>query len=524
MTDPNEIISRERDREGAVAPLLKAVRAYKWMVILTVVAAIGGAIAYLAIRDLDYEADAAILISPVSADDPTLLGLNVLRDSGDPARTAQTAAELLTTLDAAERTSMTLGEDEWPLKRVRDRIEVEPKGESDIISVIGTANDPTEAARLATVYARMALTSRKAQLRPEVNLARKRLRAEVAALPPGDPTAPALNARLTQLETILDSGDPTIRLQEAAAKPRSAINPSAVIALPLALLAGLALGSGAALLREFTDRRVRSLDEARVIYPLSVLTRVPMLSKKAMQKPDGATWMVPPQLREAYLSVSLQLEERGHPMGAVMVTSPTRGDGKTTSAINLAVTLAAAGKRVILMDFDFRNPNISGALDLTENAHPASAILDSDIGLPDLLVNTPLDRLRTLVVQPAPGDAASAELISRRLPEFISEGRAIADHVVIDTPPLGEISDALRLAGHVDDILVVLRPGSTQRAHLTAVRDLLGRVGQKPEGFIVIGDPDGADGAGYKGYGYGAAATTGLVVGGEDPVGAPLDA
>jgi capsular exopolysaccharide synthesis family protein len=181
-----------------------------------------------------------------------------------------------------------------------------------------------------------------------------------------------------------------------------------------------------------------------------------------------------------------------------MITSASSGDGKTTSAINLAFALVAAGKRVTLIDFDLRKPELAGLLALGDRPGLTS-LLKGDASVADLAVQAP--QLPPLRVVPAGtrGDAAMLEPLMRRLPDVIAQARRAADYVILDTPPLGEVGDALRIAAQADQILVVARPGHTDRGHLELMRDLLARSGRSPAGMILVGLRDPA--ASYHGYG-----------------------
>jgi Mrp family chromosome partitioning ATPase/capsular polysaccharide biosynthesis protein len=503
------------DDEGAARPLLKAVRTHRLLVALATAAALLGAIAYLAVRSPSYEAEATILVTPLPQDDQTFLGLGLLRESGDATRTTQTAAALLDTPEAAADTAAAMGAD-WTEKNVRDRVEVAPEGGSNIIIITATSDDAAEAAKLATEYANATLANRSRALNKGIEAAITRIEAELAALDPADPNAAVLSGRLSQLQSISETGDPTLTLQQEALVPTSPSNPGPLIVLPLALIAGLALGAGGALIRELTDRRLADTEDLIAVYPLPVLANVPDVPKKDLRGPEGSSWYLPPEVHEAFLTLALQLEQRQRPLRSVMITSPTRSDGKTSSAINFAVTLAAMGRRVALLDFDLRKPGVGAALGL-DVAWSQADLIDPYRSLPQMLVRTKLPTLEVLPVQASSGDTATSEMVSRLLPQFVQQAQAIADHVIVDTPPLGEVSDALRLAAVVDDILVVARAGSTERGHLEGLRDMLERVGQTPEGYIVIGAPDRAD-RGY-GYGYGhrgAPARTGFVLGDSD--------
>jgi Mrp family chromosome partitioning ATPase len=196
-----------------------------------------------------------------------------------------------------------------------------------------------------------------------------------------------------------------------------------------------------------------------------------------------------PAVREAFRTLLIQLGP--HPEGraqVIMVTSASTGDGKTTSAVNLAAAAAASGDPVILLDFDLRKPDVGRTLGVQPGTE-LTGLLQPDTQLRDLLSPAPgLPALSVLTTTVAEGDVALVEALSRRLPELIADARDLCNYVVIDTAPLGEISDALRLVADVDDIIIVTKPGNTNRANFEMMRDLLERTAYTPAGFLVIGD------------------------------------
>jgi Mrp family chromosome partitioning ATPase len=111
----------------------------------------------------------------------------------------------------------------------------------------------------------------------------------------------------------------------------------------------------------------------------------------------------------------------------------------------------------------------------------------------------PAAQLPPLKVVPAgtEGDIVLLEALTRRLPALLKEAEQLADYVILDTAPLGEVSDALRIADQVDGIIVVTRPGHTNRANFELMRDLLEQTGQTPLGYLVIGSMGGATSAYY---------------------------
>ena len=144
-------------------PILRGLRRRWWVPLLCALATVAAAYAYLETRPRDYEADAEILITPLGIDDRAFLGVQVLRAGGDPGRTVQTAAALVDSEAAAERTAEQLGPP-WTTERVRDRTDVDARGGSTLLVVTGRAEKAAEAAELATTFARSALEERRARL------------------------------------------------------------------------------------------------------------------------------------------------------------------------------------------------------------------------------------------------------------------------------------------------------------------------------------------------------------------------
>ena len=465
-------------RDGALAPYLRAIRAHRVLFALVVVAALAGALAWITLGSPEYKATARLLVTPLPQDDRQFLGFELLRDSGDPTRTVQTAAGLIQSRQAADQTARTLGKD-WTGKKVESHIKVQPEGESNIVTVTGAADSGRGSARLANTYARSALSARRRSLDRQITAEIARLRNE------GTTQA---RARITDLEALRQRGDPTLSLAQPAVAPDKQSGAPALVVVLLALLAGLALGTGAALILELTAQRIREEEDAVGVYPLPVLARLPQLPQRKRRAPKGAIgWFMPPQIREGFRTLVVQLE-REREERVLMVMSASTGDGKTTSSVNLAASLAAAGHRVVLMDFDLRKPDVARTLNMGSE-HALTDLVDPQSSLSDLVRPAPgFPSLQVLSTGAArPGDYALVEALARRLPELLAEARQSADYVVIDTAPLGEVSDALRFADEADDILLVARMGKTRRRNLEMVRELLDRSGKVPRGFLLIG-------------------------------------
>jgi len=468
-------------------------------VFLVTLAAVGGSLLYLSQRDDEYEATANLLVTPLAEDDETFLGLDLLRDSGDPTRTMQTAATLVESPAAARATAETLGGglDE---QDVLEDVEVQPEGESQILAVTAKAGSPQRAASLANVFARTALAARQQAVGEQIQAAIGQTEAQLRAIPdPADPRAAELAGRLTRLQTIQRGDDPTLALSQQATPPEDPVGPPRPLVVALALVAGLAIGIGGALLLELSERRLRDDKEILSAYPLPILARVPLLPRRQLRGPKHVAWFMPPAIREAFrtLAVQLDLERSGH--RSIMITSASAGDGKTTSAVNLGVAMAAAGSEVILLDFDLRKPDVGKMLKL--EGVPQTELLDNRTRLSELLAPAPgVPSLSVLPMSSVAGDFALVEALHQKLIEFLAEARDTADYVVVDTPPLGEVSDALRVALHVDDVVVVARANNTERFGLEVLADLLERGRHEPKGYVLLERPQRRRSA-YYSYG-----------------------
>jgi capsular exopolysaccharide synthesis family protein len=485
--------------EGALGPYVRAFRAHRLLVAAITLLALAAAIGWLAHRSPQYQASAEILVNPLPQDNQTFIGIpDVLRDSpSDPTRTLQTAATFVDSPLAAQLAAKRVDHG-YTLDSVQSAVSVDPQGQSNILAVSAKTDNAKISAQLANEFANAALQIRGQQLRGEIQAQLSQLQSRLRGVPANDPvTRGTIAAQINQLEAANNGKDPSLSLLQTARVPTSAVGAPPWLVIALSLLAGFMLAMGTALLMELLDRHVRDTEELLAIYPLPILARIPKLPRRlARGAQEISPLQMPPAVREGFRTLLVQLEQRPEPHRTLMVTSPTSRDGKTTSAINLAFALVGAGHKVILIDFDLRKPDVGPALGAKAERGLIS-LLAEDTKLADLLV--PAAQLPPLKVVPAgtEGDIVLLEALTRRLPDLLKEAEQLADYVILDTAPLGEVSDALRIADQVDGIIVVTRPGHTNRTNFELMRDLLEQTGQTPLGYLVIGSMGGATSAYY---------------------------
>jgi Mrp family chromosome partitioning ATPase/capsular polysaccharide biosynthesis protein len=489
------------ERDGALGTYLRAIRSHLVLVVAIMVAAGVGAIAWGQLRTPSYEASAQVLVNPLPSDDSSFLGLPFVRETGDPPRTLQTAATLIDSVGAARLTARRLGAG-WTVVRVQNAVVVSPQGQSSIVDVTATADAADRAARIANTYVHSVLDSRRATLRPLIDRAVATTRAQLSRLPVGSPSAAALADRVRQLENVRGN-DPTLSISQEASAPQTASGIGLPLVLVLALIGGAVLGMVAALAIDLLrPRRLADEEELLSLYRLPVLSRIPVLPRRLRKQTRDSPLAIPPMVREGFRTLQVQLELQPGRHRSILVTSASSADGKTTSAVNFALELVGAGQKVVLMDLDLRKPDVGRVLELSPRLRLAE-LLDPGTRLESALVDMPgVPGLRVLPIDQGDGFQV-LERLGARLPDMINEALATADYVIMDTAPLGEVSDALKMTTGVDDVLVVARLGNTRRANLELMRDLLERTRHTPSGLVVIGTSPRVVSSYYY-YGYGA--------------------
>jgi polysaccharide biosynthesis transport protein len=194
------------------------------------------------------------------------------------------------------------------------------------------------------------------------------------------------------------------------------------------------------------------------------------------------------QISEAFraLRTSLLLSQAEHPPQVILVTSALPREGKTTAAVNLAVTLAQLGDRTLVMDADLRTPGIRRALNLTSGKEAGlSSYLAGVSSLDEVTTSHPaISNLAALTTGPVPPSPADL-LCSLRMRETIADLRRRFKFIVIDSPPILAATDAVILSSLTDGVLLVVRSGATPKEAFTRSRDLLGAVKSRLLGVVL---------------------------------------
>lgn len=487
-----------RTEQQGLQRYLTTLRDRWWVVALAVAVCIGSAIAYLAATPKTYKAYADMLVTPISANDDSVIGLGLIQTSNDPTRDVSTASRFITTTDVARRVVARLRLEDTPAALLK-RVTAEPLAQSSVVTIIARSRSAKEAAAIANAFAEETVADRTATLRRQLDLTIPILRARLTGLSAIERQgATALSARLGALEALRGVPDPTISQTVRADVPDHASSPRPRLTLGAGVLAGLLLGLGGAFAAQAIDPRLRREEQLRAIYQVPILARVP---QEPHSRKAGA--LTPEQLSssavEAYrtlratLAASHSTDFRSH---SVLVTGSTPGEGKSTTAINFAHSLVQTGNRVILIEADMHRPTIGSALDLRPR-YGLSSVLLRQVALEDALVTSELygPDLQLLLVE-RPGLEAADRLALPTARTLVADAEALADFVVIDSPPLTEVIDALPFAQEVGDILVVVRLNKSKIPRLLDLGEILGRHDLQPAGVVLVG-VERSRGAGY---------------------------
>jgi polysaccharide biosynthesis transport protein len=293
----------------------------------------------------------------------------------------------------------------------------------------------------------------------------------------------------------------------------------APVALQVFLLSGvlgLMGGLGLAYLAEVTDKSFRTPEEIRRRLGLAVVGHIPALvpDTEAAEEAKASGIFLDPILCSYYKAQSVQAEAfrgvrtalyfstQGEGHKVIQVTSPNPSDGKSTVTANLAISIAQSGKKILLIDADFRKPRQQKLFGVFAATGMASVIA-GQTELKDAIHATEVPGLSLLPCGPRPDNPAEL-LTSPQFKELIERVRGDFDYVLIDTPPLLAVSDPSVVAPRVDGVILTIRVMKNARSGAERAKEILATLGARVLGVVVNGIGGGSRGGyGYGGSGYG---------------------
>jgi Mrp family chromosome partitioning ATPase/capsular polysaccharide biosynthesis protein len=502
---------------------MTTLRERRWLILVCVLITTLVALAYVEIKAPVYKAQANLLIVPANVSgNVTLTGLPLIQSSSDPTRDVETASQLVTTVNVAAGVKATLGLSGTP-RQILSKVTATPVAQSNVVAVTAQGSSPAAAARLANGFVNEVIAERTANFQSRIDRQIALLKQQIATAP--QDIATRLANGVSQLQSLRSGPLPDMRVATTAQPPSGPSSPRKALSIAVGIVSGLLIGLVSAFALEGLDPRLHREEQLRRLFTLPVLARIPRegpalgggvtrtLARVPLIGELGQRWRnrrslprspmsLSPVALEGYRTLRATLlasrpipcrarraSARIHPR-SILVTGAGPWEGKTTTAINLAVSLAWSGASVILIEADLRRPSMGTALSV-DSRLDVSHVLRGQVRLEQALVQ-PKDYGANLRVLLAGGHGASSafvgdELLLPAASGLLSSAQELADYVVIDSPPLAEVVDALEIARQADEVLLVVRLGYTQTARLRRLGSLLARTRVQPVGITVIG-------------------------------------
>jgi len=325
--------------------------------------------------------------------------------------------------------------------------------------------------------------------------------------------------RLKEIGVAAGAQENNIALIDSALRPGYPVLPDISRNLSIALLLGLIVGVGLALLLEFLDSTVHRTEDVEKLVGRPVLGLIPIVKLSEQRKKSGTTTRAEDRavshyselhpksaVSEAFRSLRTSLmfsTPQGMPK-TILMTSPGPGDGKTTNAINLATVLAQNGAKVLLIDADLRKPRLHRDFSIQQSPGVTNRIAEvssQEVATSSIIPTT----TEGLFVMPSGNQAPNpAELLSSdRMRKIISMSARAFDHVIIDSAPILGLADALVLSRCVDGVILVTSAGKTSKESIRTSTRRLVQV-QAPLLGVVMNriDMESPDYAYYSSYYY----------------------
>jgi succinoglycan biosynthesis transport protein ExoP len=482
---------------GALEEAIRVARTRKFVLLVTILVAGGAALGISLLGKDKYDAKAAILFSESATDAVLNPGAST---ENDPQRAAETRKQLLELDVVARRTARTMG-GTLTATDIARKIRIDAQAEADVVDVHATAGAAALAARLANSYASSFIVLRQHAERAQVDAALARLKRALARLPRSrrfGATGDEFRNRIRKLRGARPLQTGNAELVQRAQAPGSPISRHIERNVLFGLLLGAILGFALAWLLERLDRKVKTVDELEEVYDLPVLARIPRSrdlrtpQKRRATERALTTKAAYNEEAEAFRTLRANLRHFNieQDIRSILVTSSMPGEGKSTVARFLAISIATTGSKVALIDADMRRlgrhaPSVDVA---TEGLSLVLAGFDLNDALTEVLVaagpvgdgSRSLFELSSGPLPPNPSELLESDRMSWLLDELESR----FDVVIIDSPALASVSDALVLVPRASGVLIVSGMNDAARDSALALRKQLTLSGGRPLGVV----------------------------------------
>jgi len=275
----------------------------------------------------------------------------------------------------------------------------------------------------------------------------------------------------------------TISLIDPAIMPDSPTSPSPILNIALGVILGLVGGVGLAFLFENLDTTLYSTQQIETTTQLTTLATIPTARNKKKQPTTFLNGNSPQGEGFRRLRTNLNLPEAKKPLQTIMVASAEAGEGKSTIAANLAYAIAQSNRSVVVIDTDLRLPTLHKIFNLP-NQTGLSNVLKHEAGLAEVVQDSHIPGLQVLTSGPQPANPAELLALSEMV-NLIEQLSRQYDQILLDTPALLAVTDALVLAKLVDGVILVVGRTQTRQEAVQAACRQLGNVKAPICGVVV---------------------------------------
>jgi len=293
-----------------------------------------------------------------------------------------------------------------------------------------------------------------------------------------------INKRVGEMELTSQVETNNIRVLDPATLPTSPITPNMRLNLTIGVLLGLLLGLTLAFLLDFLDVTVKNREDLEQGIGMTFLGLVPLLGEAG-----GEDDPVAPEKRDIYIhlrpssiaaesvrsvrtNLLFMMPER--PLTAIVVTSPSPSEGKTTVVVNLGIAIAGSSGRTVIVDTDLRRPRLHRCFGIANDLGVSNYVISNE-PVDRFIKATEIPNLDLLPSGPIPPNPADL-IHTRRMRALLEELKSKYQTVIFDSPPVGMVSDAAVLAQLVDGVIVVAQAGSSTKESVMNTKRQLDKV------------------------------------------------
>ena len=492
----------------------------KWLIVAVALVLAVPAYFYSRSQTPIYEASSYVMYIPDSA--PALAGSGQVYTQDAQDLQLQSVGILIASPTIGDRVSSALDwGDRSPWFTVETKLVGDlsgaSSGSSNVAAITVQARSASAAAAIANTYAKQFVEWRLGNERDQIAKAQQVVSDQLAQYKTSASRLSTdyaqLKDRLQSLDVLYGTATGGFQVVMPASTPAAPVSPKPKRTAAAALALGALVGLGLAFILQQVDRKLRDYKEAGELLDLRIIGRIPRMPAEKLK--SGPLFVLTDPTGDGaeairLLRTNLEFLSLDPGVNAVAMVSPGKGDGKTVTLVNLAISLTLSGKRVIVVDADLRQPDLHRAFRLS-NTVGLSDVIRGRLTAEEAVQAFPLPswadnpgganvrvpagskrdldgsktELRVLTsgaIPPNPGEVVS----SQRFGELLRALRAMdADYVLVDTP--GLLSDATAITGQVDGVIVVVHVDEARRSRLEELRDTLDSLPCAKLGVVATG-------------------------------------